>query len=218
MNASMRRASLFVSALILLILLTSLYIKGLRAGQMKAPSVAYKVLPPMTQGNLSIYPVVADRLFETSNFLTVDDGIRSGQVIVTEVGRTTGLVRPRQPLSDRGVWDERPWPAPRPPNPIPERSARVNELALINNSDQPLLLLAGEIVTGGKQDRIVAKDRIVPAHGEPIALGVFCVEPQRWTETSAKFGSLGASMAQPSVRSKAMAEGNQRQDLPEDFG
>ncbi len=208
MNASMRRASLCVTALILL---TSLYINGLRAGQTKELSVAYKVLAPMTHDNLSIYPVVADRMFETSNFLTVDNGIRSGQVIVTEVGRTTGLVRPRQPLSDRGVWDERPFPAPRPPNPMPEHGARVNELALMNNSDRPLLLLAGEIVTGGKQDRIVAKDRIVPAHGEPIALGVFCVEPQRWTETSTKFGSLGASMAQPSVRSKAMADRNQQQ-------
>jgi hypothetical protein len=87
----------------------------------------------------------------------------------------------------------------------------VNELALINTSDKPLILLAGEIVTGGKQDRIAAKDRIIPAHSEPVALSVFCVEPHRWTETSAQFGTLHFSMAQPSVRAKAMADQNQQE-------
>ena len=82
----------------------------------------------------------------------------------------------------------------------------MNRLVLVNNSDRPLILLAGEIVTGGKQDRVVGKDRIVPANSDPIDLGVFCVEPHRWVETSAHFGGLGFSMAQPSVRLKAMAQ------------
>jgi hypothetical protein len=67
---------------------------------------------------------------------------------------------------------------------MPRGGARVNQLALINNSDRPLLLLAGEIVTGGKQDRVVGRDRIIPAHNEPVALDVFCVEPHRWTGVS----------------------------------
>ena len=33
----------------------------------------------------------------------------------------------------------------------------VLKLTLVNNSKRPLLLLAGEIVTGGKQDRIIGK-------------------------------------------------------------
>ena len=69
--------------------------------------------------------------------------------------------------------------------------AQVNQLVLVNNSRQPLILLAGEIVTGGKQDRVIAKDRIVPAESDPMDLNVFCVEPGRWTATSAKFGSHG---------------------------
>jgi len=40
-------------------------------------------------------------------------------------------------------------------------------------------------------------------------LNVFCVEPGRWTESSAKFGSMRAQMAQPSVRTPAMAARNQ---------
>ncbi len=80
---------------------------------------------------------------------------------------------------------------------------------LYNNSGRPLLLLAGEIVTGGKQDRVIGADRIVPPKGGPMDLNVFCVEPGRWVESSAKFGSMAAQMAQPSVRSPAMAEQNQ---------
>ena len=69
--------------------------------------------------------------------------------------------------------------------------------------------LAGEIVTGGKQDRVIAKDRIVPASGDPVDLGVFCIEPGRWTEDSATFGAsakapAGSFMVQPNVREKAM--------------
>lgn len=173
-------------------------------GQTKGSTPHYKVLAGTTQGGLTVYPVIADTSFDTSYFLTLEEGIRSGQVVVTETAQSSGLIRPR-PGFDPGIWHERPIPLPQP------SGARVNELAIVNNSDRPLVLLAGEIVTGGKQDRIVGRDRIIPAHSEPIPLGVFCVEPHRWTETSAHFGALHSSMAQPSVRSKAMAYQNQQQ-------
>jgi hypothetical protein len=176
----------------------------------------YNVLSPITQNNLTVFPVVAAGVFDTSGFITLDEGIASGQVVITELmGRANelnqpdldqrGLVRPRfyPPSMDDGIWSERP---PQPP----ERGARVNELALANHSDQPLLLLAGEIVMGGKQDRVVSQDRIIPAHSNPVALGVFCVEPHRWRETSTRFGVLGSSMAQPSVRFRAMADQDQQ--------
>lgn len=173
-------------------------------GQIKDVATHYKVLEGTTQGSLTVYPVIADTSFNTSSLLTLEEGIRSGQVVVTEAAPSTGLIRPR-PSFDGGIWHERPIPFTR------QSGARVNELAIVNNSDRPLLLLAGEIVTGGKQDRVVGRDRMIPAHSEPIALGVFCVEPHRWTETSAQFGALHAAMAQPSVRSKAMADQNQQQ-------
>jgi hypothetical protein len=152
----------------------------------------YKVLAPISRGNLTIFPVVTDLSHDTSRFLTLDEGLRSGEVVVTEAGRI-------QPLMRRG------W------RPIVERGDQVNQLILINNSDRPLILLAGEIVTGGKQDRVVAKDRIIPPKSDPIDLGVFCVEPGRWVETSSKFSGFSALMAQPSVRKRAMADKDQRQ-------
>jgi hypothetical protein len=96
------------------------------------------------------------------------------------------------------------------------RGDEVNTLVLVNNSDKPLLLLAGEIVTGGKQDRVIAKDRIVPAGSEPIDLGVFCIEPGRWTASSSTFGSAAKApahsfMVQPSVRERAMVAKDQQE-------
>ena len=176
------------------------------AGQSKPAGSSYKVLAPTAQDNLEIFPIVTELTPDTHSFLTLDEGLRSGQVVVTEEGGTAGLVRPRSPRAPApDPWRERPFPEGRVP-----RGAEVNRLVLVNNSDRPLILLAGEIVTGGKQDRVVGKDRIVPAKSDPIDVGVFCVEPHRWVETSARFGGLGFSMAQPSVRLKAMAKKDQQ--------
>jgi hypothetical protein len=38
---------------------------------------------------------------------------------------------------------------------------------------------------------------------------VFCVEPERWTGESGKFQAIGAAMAQPALRAKAMADKDQ---------
>ena len=151
----------------------------------------YKVLPAIVRGNLAIFPVVTGHTYDTSKLLTLDEGVRTGQVTITEAGSDLGLVRPGQIM------------------PVRRQGADVNRLVLYNNSSKPLLLLAGEIVTGGKQDRVIGSDRIVPANAGPIDLGVFCVEPGRWVGPTPKFSSMGAQMAQPSVRSPAMAEQDQ---------
>jgi hypothetical protein len=158
------------------------------AGEVRS---GYRVLAPISHGNLTIFPVVASNTHDTSEFLTLDEGLRSGDVIVTEAGRI-------QPLIRRGG------------RPIPVGGGEVNRLVLVNNSNHPLLLLAGEIVTGGKQDRVIGKDRLVPAHSDPIDLSVFCVEPGRWTEVSSNFKGMSSQMAQPSVRGKAMADKDQQ--------
>jgi len=173
------------------------------AGPVEPALSSYHVLAPIESGNLLLFPVVRGTKMPPSPFVTLDEGIKSGEVEITEAGRVRGLVRPRPSDSPRdGVL--RPHPGP-----PAYRGDQVNTLVLINNSDKPLLLLAGEIVTGGKQDRIIAKDRIVPAGGDPIDLGVFCIEPGRWTEDTATFhasakASTQSIMVQPMVREKAM--------------
>jgi hypothetical protein len=177
------------------------------AGEQTSAS-GYKVLGPIPHGSLTVFPVVAPKSYSTGEFLTLDEGLRSGEVVVTESGSVRGLLR-------RHVT-----PA------MQHDGAEVNRLVLVNNSKRPLLLLAGEIVTGGKQDRVIGKDRIVPAESDPVDLSVFCVEPGRWVATSDRFGASGttygsgvggsvsqlpAVMAQPSVRAKAMGDKDQNQ-------
>src|SRR6202046_855607 len=180
-----------------------------RAGQEKLSASGYKVLEPIRNGSLTVFPVVASKSYATGEFLTLDEGLRSGEVVVTEYGNVRGLVR-------------------RPNSPSVQRdSAEVNRLVLVNNSKRPLLLLAGEIVAGGKQDRVIGMDRIVPSESDPIDLSVFCVEPGRWVASSDRFGTSGTTyggvaggsakagagtlMAQPSVRAKAMGDKDQGQ-------
>jgi hypothetical protein len=173
-------------------------------GPVEPSNDGYRVLAPIESGNLLLFPVVRanGRSLGETPFLTLDEGIKNGEVEVTEAGRVQGLVRSR---GGAPVFREE-----------HNRGDQVNTLVLVNNSKQPLLLLAGEIVTGGKQDRVIAKDRIIPAGGDPMDLSVFCIEPGRWTESSSTFGGAGKSVArsfmvQPTVRERAMVSKDQRQ-------
>jgi hypothetical protein len=158
-----------------------------QAGEV-GPNVELKVLAPIQQGNLTVFPVVASKTHDTREFLTLDEGLKSGEVVVTEMGQIQPMMR-RRPTQ---------WPH--------------GEGVLVNNSQRPLLLLAGEIVTGGKQDRVIGKDRIVPAESDPIDLSVFCVEPGRWVAASDHFGARDTYlyMAAPAVRKGAMADKDQQ--------
>ncbi len=214
MRGRAMRPRLFVAVMALVIMagMVSVDLRPVHAGEQPSAS-GYKVLDPIGHGSLTVFPVVTSKSYATAEFLTLDEGLRSGEVVVTEYGNVRGLMR------------RRPVPA------VQRQSAEVNRLVLINNSKRPLLLLAGEIVTGGKQDRVIGKDRIVPPESDPVDLGVFCVEPGRWVATSDHFATSGATyasgsgggvgagsgavhgtlMAQPSVRAKAMADKDQNQ-------
>ena len=160
----------------------------------------YRVLAPIESGNLLLFPVVRTNSMggAESPFVTLDEGLKNGSVEVTEAGKARGLVRGRGNGAAIIAGDQ------------------VNTLVLVNNSKKPLLLLAGEIVTGGKQDRVISKDRIVPSDGDPIDLSVFCIEPGRWVESSAVFGAsakapVAGFMVQPTVRQKAMVAKDQHE-------
>ncbi len=152
----------------------------------------WQLLDSVTYENITLFPVVTSFNQDTSTFLTLDEGLSSGDVIVSEQGGT-GLVRNR---------DGRPIPAPQY-----NTGASVNQLVLINRGKRPLLLLAGELVSGGKQDRIIAKDRIVAPGADPLPLDVFCVEHGRWSSGS-QF-SAAKTIVHPSVREKAAVDQEQ---------
>jgi hypothetical protein len=166
---------------------------GDKSGAPGKPEGGWRLLDPVTYENITIFPVVTSVEKDTSAFLTLDEGLSSGEVIVSEQG-ATGLARSR---------DGRPVVVQQYGG-----GASVNQLVLINRSKRPLLLLAGELVSGGKQDRIIGKDRIVPVGAEPLPLDVFCVEHGRWTGMSAQFDA-SKTIVHPSVREQAAVAQNQ---------
>ena len=77
----------------------------------------------------------------------------------------------------------------------------VNSLTLTNGADQPLFLMAGEVVLGGKQDRIIGRNTVIPARTTQD-VPVFCVEHGRWSGGSREFATAKA-LAHGTLRGKA---------------
>jgi hypothetical protein len=152
----------------------------------------WRLASPVTYGNLTIFPVVSAQDADTSDFETLDEALTSGDAIVSEQGAYLHRTRDGSPV------------------PIISTGSQVNQLVLVNRGKRPLLLLAGEVVSGGKQDRIIGKDRIVPVGAPPLPLDVFCVEHGRWTGGSDQFVAA-ETMVHPSVREKAAVEQDQVQ-------
>ena len=155
------------------------------------PDGEWRLLDPVSYENLSVFPVVTSTERDTNAFLTLEEALSSGEVTVREQG-TEAIYRNRE--GSRPVREVYGGPS-------------VNQLVLVNHSKRPLLLLAGELVSGGKQDRIIAKDRIVAPFAEPLPLDVFCVEHGRWSSGS-QFNEA-KTIVHPSVREQAAVKQKQ---------
>ncbi|MCO4769445.1 MAG: hypothetical protein KDA24_05395 [Deltaproteobacteria bacterium] len=73
----------------------------------------------------------------------------------------------------------------------------VPTLMVRNTGDKPVLLVAGDVVKGGKQDRVITSDFVVAADGTPVDVAVNCVEHGRWSAgaTGHSFGWGGRGEA-----------------------
>ncbi|HEY3175190.1 MAG TPA: DUF6569 family protein [Candidatus Polarisedimenticolia bacterium] len=81
-------------------------------------------------------------------------------------------------------------------------SPTVPGLDVENIGERPVLILAGEILVGGKQNRILQSDLLLPPHSGRRDVTAFCVEHGRWTAGESSFGVAGA-MAPAGVRQSA---------------
>ena len=96
---------------------------------------------------------------------------------------------------------------------ITERSGgTVNSLFIENISADTVMILSGEVVKGGKQDRVIANDIILPPTGGKKDISVFCVEQGRW-QTS-KGGNMSFqqyfTISSSNVRKAATVNKNQQ--------
>src|SRR5215470_3266593 len=67
----------------------------------------------------------------------------------------------------------------------------VNSLTFVNQAPQPVFLLAGEVIIGGKQDRIIGRNTVIPANTTQ-EVPVYCVEHGRWTAETKEFATARA--------------------------
>lgn len=64
---------------------------------------------------------------------------------------------------------------------IVHETSNVDELAVENISDKPVFIQSGDIVKGGRQDRVLQYDLFVLPKSGRIPLNSFCVEHGRWS-------------------------------------
>jgi hypothetical protein len=88
---------------------------------------------------------------------------------------------------------------------IVHETGSVNELQLENiSSEFEVFIQAGDIVKGGRQDRVLAYDLIVPVKSGKIPLAAFCVEAGRWqgrgAEDSGKFSQSTGQLPGKALR------------------
>ena len=74
----------------------------------------------------------------------------------------------------------------------------VHYLRINNHSDQMIYVSSGEILSGGRQDRIVAQDTLLEPNGRDQYVSAMCVEELRWSEKEKKFSYQG--FANPALR------------------
>ncbi|MFO0973384.1 MAG: DUF6569 family protein [Phycisphaerae bacterium] len=93
-------------------------------------------------------------------------------------------------------------------------TGQVNELFVENVSDEEVFIQAGDIVRGGKQDRMLGTDFIVEAHSGRLPIESYCVEHGRWqrrgAESDAAFASSGNYAPSNSLKLAAKQFRNQQ--------
>ncbi|MBN1597841.1 MAG: hypothetical protein JW894_06065 [Bacteroidales bacterium] len=91
----------------------------------------------------------------------------------------------------------------------------VNQLVVENHSGNFIFICSGEIVKGGKQDRTIGKDIILPPKSGKVPLASLCVESGRWHQredeadvafSSSKYALSSRDLKVAAKKSKSQSE------------
>lgn len=88
---------------------------------------------------------------------------------------------------------------------IVHETSNVNQLAVENKTkDRTVVILAGSIVKGGRQDRVLSMDMILKPNSGKVPIDAFCVEQSRWAqrgnERSDRFSSSKTQVSGKGLR------------------
>lgn len=146
-------------------------------------------LKPYTYENLRLYPIHAKENFTNANknigkYTPLNEALTKEKVKITETSD----------MGSRGG-----------------SSPTVNTLYIQNTSSDTVYIMGGEVVKGGKQDRVIAQDIILPPKSKKIDLSVYCVEHGRWVHNSGAADDFKSTtgVVSTAVRKSAEVEKNQ---------
>jgi hypothetical protein len=95
-------------------------------------------------------------------------------------------------------------------------TSSVNMLEVENLSSEDVYIQSGEIVKGGKQDRVLKDDIIVPSASGRFRVPAFCVEHGRWTQRGREpvqaFAASPNAIASPEMK-RAVREKAQQTEV-----
>jgi hypothetical protein len=65
---------------------------------------------------------------------------------------------------------------------VVHETGNVSELQIENTGDEPVFIQFGDIVKGGRQDRVLTTSLLIPPNSGKVAIGAYCVEQGRWAK------------------------------------
>lgn len=83
----------------------------------------------------------------------------------------------------------------------------VHWVKIKNNSNKAIYVGSGEMLIGGRQDRILVKDTLLVPNGEEQLIPAMCIEQGRWSKKERKF--IYGGYASPRLRAVLNKSGNQ---------
>ncbi len=168
--------------------------------------------------NLKIFPLVGGQKFRKANehvgnYTNLEEALQNKKIEIVEMGNVSDSASLSQQRNSQSRELQR-----NNEEDVQQynnrgrrgNSDQVNKLFARNLSKDTIFLMAGEVIKGGKQDRTLAQDMILPPSGELVELPVFCVEHHRWSYHRKRGNFDGYSkVASNSVRSRAVVSKNQ---------
>lgn len=162
--------------------------------------------------NLRIYPLIGGIDFQAAHsdvgqYTNLKEALENDKVIISEKGGDVGY---SAGFNNDELLEESDNLEQIEIRQAFEQGGDVNELYIENVSQDTVYLMAGEVVKGGKQDRVLASDMILPPGEGKVELPVFCVEHGRWSYHSSPTGfNEYYSVSSNSIRGKAVNEKSQ---------
>jgi hypothetical protein len=96
---------------------------------------------------------------------------------------------------------------------VVDETGHVNVLTIENRGSGDVFIHSGEIVKGGRQDRTIAEDQILPHQSGRLPLDSFCVEHGRWSqrgrESDSTFSGSTWGLASKDLKLAARLHSNQ---------